>query len=96
MASSDAPPASSWAELPHVLACNGVPAAADAVAQAQALQTLEAFFGELPRVALLPPLFPLLTTLRLVHQVRAPKAARGGGGRGRRGRGEERKREELC
>ena len=62
---------SAWPELSHVLACNGVSSEETQVDVmiAARLTTLEAFFGELPRVALLPPLFPLLNTIRLVHQV---------------------------
>lgn len=53
-----------WPELPHVLACNGLTAAT-----AAQTRELEACFGGLSSIALLPPVFAQLTSLRLVQQV---------------------------
>lgn len=55
-----------WEEASHVLECNGAAANGEGAA---ALTSLDAFFGALPAIRLLPPHFPNLVILRLVHQV---------------------------
>ena len=63
-----------WNELQHVLSCNGINSL-DGAAVA-ALPQLEACFGQLPAITLLPQCFQSLTTLRLVQQVRGTEPRR--------------------